>query len=1234
MSVTHTFDLDAFRLSILDDPLVRAAWDMKYRHKEADGTSREATVADTRRRVVEAVYAKDPDRSAFAEALTLVQGGYLVPAGRVNAGAGLDRAVTLTNCFVNETVQDSLPGIQHAISRASFTMQQGGGIGTDWSTVRPAGALVKRTGSVSSGIIPFMDQMSAMCETIVSAGTRRGAMMGTLRDDHPDLWNEDQFETTVKFDGSVILKSPSFISAKRQKGRLTQFNVSILISDAFMKAVSTNADWDLGFHVPRADGQHVAVYDKPFPYNEIAYDNEGVSRRDTSMPMKGDSIPWYVYRRVKASRIWEDIMRSTYVYAEPGVIFIDRVNRTNNLAYCEEIRCTNPCITGDTLIMVAGRGPVSVRQLAEEKADVPVFSLDKITREITVRIGRSPRLTKKNAILVKVHLDDGGYLKVTPDHKFMLRDGREVCAIDLKPLDSLVRVDIAKKNSATVNTYVNGKLEQYLIAEAKYGRKFNWGRGRGKYHVHHINEDHEDNSWDNIEVLLHEDHSRLHLTGDNNPMRRWWSTLTDHQKQIYRDTMAKSTSGFNNGMWGKVHRGVALQKIGNKTSERFQDGFFRERHSANVKNSMTPRVREIISAAASARYQTFEKICPCGKEFPVRAKLLITGSGKRKFCSQRCAALNASRSLTDKSRAAQRTKVTGRSVVFSEQHKANLSAAAIRRYQSSVAENHKVMSVELLDYLGDVYNITVDEHHNYMVVTSTSSTDQISCVGVLNCGEQPLPEHGTCCLSSVNLAFMVTDPFIAQADFNFNLFKRTIRSGVRFLDNVLTVTKFPLDAQQKESDSKRRVGLGVTGFADALAQLGIRYGSNESVKLSKSLASILQEISYQTSAELAHERGAFPLCNIDEILKSHNAQKLIGDVRTGIRKYGLRNGVLNTVAPNGTISLYSGNVSSGIEPIFSTHPATRKVRQTDGSFREYQVVSYSQRLFEAMRPKELLPDYFVGAHDVDPRDHVRVQAAWQSRIDASISKTINCSIDLSFKDFEGLYLQAYESGCKGCTTYRPDPEAGRGSILSEDTPQSELVMAASELIAMTGMGDIAKEMRRDFVRERPDVVPGRTYKIKWPQTGENIYVTVTSVDDEPLEVFIKHADTLLTEWTDGLARMITGVLRRGGDFKFIVEQLLQVGSTKGGAFTDGHYRPSQVAAIASVLEREFKTLGVYDVSTKLDQTEPLPVDQVNPPPVDQRRKALADVCPVCGTFGLVRESGCVRCLSCTYEACG
>src|SRR5665213_12875 len=261
----------------------RQIWDMKYRFKAADGTPMDRDVADSWARVAASLaMAEAPETrieaaASFARALTDHK---FLPAGRILAGAGTGRSVTLFNCFVMGTIPDSMDGIFSALREAALTLQQGGGIGYDFSTLRPKGSPVAGVGADASGPVSFMEVWDAMCRTIMSAGSRRGAMMATLACDHPDI--------------------EAFIDAKRTSGRLSNFNLSVLVSDAFMAAVKEDGDWALQF-----GGQ--------------------------------------VHRTLKARALWERIMRSTYDYAEPGVIFIDRINQQNNLAYCETIRATNPC---------------------------------------------------------------------------------------------------------------------------------------------------------------------------------------------------------------------------------------------------------------------------------------------------------------------------------------------------------------------------------------------------------------------------------------------------------------------------------------------------------------------------------------------------------------------------------------------------------------------------------------------------------------------------------------------------------------------------------------------------------------------------------------------------------------------------------------------------------------------------------------------------------------------------
>ena len=280
-------------------PFAQQIWDQKYRLKSPAGEPLEASIEDSWRRVAQALAAAETDPALweprFYEAL---RGFRFLPAGRILAGAGTNRQVTLFNCFVMGTVPDDMGGIFAQLREEALTLQQGGGIGYDFSTLRPKGAPVKGVGADASGPLSFMDVWDAMCRTMMSAGARRGAMMATLRCDHPDI--ED------------------FIDAKRQAGRLTNFNLSVLISDAFMTAVDEGASWALQF-----GGK--------------------------------------VYREVPARALWDRLMRATYETAEPGVIFIDRINQQNNLRYCETIAATNPCITADSWVMTEA-GPRQVSQ--------------------------------------------------------------------------------------------------------------------------------------------------------------------------------------------------------------------------------------------------------------------------------------------------------------------------------------------------------------------------------------------------------------------------------------------------------------------------------------------------------------------------------------------------------------------------------------------------------------------------------------------------------------------------------------------------------------------------------------------------------------------------------------------------------------------------------------------------------------------------------------------------------
>lgn len=310
--------------------------------------------------------------------------------------------------------------------------------------------------------------------------------------------------------------------------------------------------------------------------------------------------------------------------------------------------------------------------------------------------------------------------------------------------------------------------------------------------------------------------------------------------------------------------------------------------------------------------------------------------------------------------------------------------------------------------------------------------ETISCTNP--CGEQPLPPYGACLLGSLNLTQFVKLPFSAEASLELALLQDTAKTAIRFLDDVIDVSNYPLQQQKQEAQNKRRLGLGVTGLADALLMCGLRYGSAEAVAAAQMWMRTIQDSAMDASISLAEEKGSFPLFDTHAYLGTAYGQALSADHRARISKHGLRNGLLTSIAPTGTISLLAGNVSSGIEPIFNAS-YERRIKNSDGSDRTEVLEDYAVGLWRSAHGSSL-PPRTVTVNDLSPNDHLNMQAAVQPFIDSSISKTINVPEDLPFADFVSVYEKAYALGLKGCTTFRPN--AVTGSILSNSSDDYKL----------------------------------------------------------------------------------------------------------------------------------------------------------------------------------------------------
>ncbi|MGA9960714.1 MAG: adenosylcobalamin-dependent ribonucleoside-diphosphate reductase, partial [Azonexus sp.] len=341
------------------------------------------------------------------------------------------------------------------------------------------------------------------------------------------------------------------------------------------------------------------------------------------------------------------------------------------------------------------------------------------------------------------------------------------------------------------------------------------------------------------------------------------------------------------------------------------------------------------------------------------------------------------------------------------------------------------------------------------------------------CAEQPLPPYGCCCLGSINLTLYVKNPFSEQAEFDFDAFGEVVRISTRMLDNVLDATHWPLERQQQEAANKRRVGLGYTGLGDALTMLRLRYDRPEARAMATRITEHMRDTAYLYSVDMAKERGAFPLFNAELYLSGGNfASRLPNEVKAEIRKHGLRNSHLLSIAPTGTISLaFADNASNGIEPPFSW-TYSRKKRMQDGTLKEYSVEDYAWRLYKHMGGDvSKLPDYFVTALEISAAAHKDMVAAVAPHIDTSISKTVNVPAEYPYEEFQDLYMSAWKSGLKGLATYRPNSILG--SVLSVEPSKTEAVAVD----AKAPQDFVSDANRRLSIKDLPAPVLA---SLRWP----------------------------------------------------------------------------------------------------------------------------------------------------------
>lgn len=1012
-------------------------WAQKYRLTNKDGTPVDDSVDATWQRVARALADVEPQdqREHWYERFLWALRNGAIPAGRIisNAGAQDYKPATSTiNCTVSGTIDDSMDQILGKVHEAGLTLKAGCGIGYEFSTLRPRGSFVSGAGAHTSGPLSFMDIFDKMCFTVSSAGGRRGAQMGTFDVGHPDV--------------------REFIRAKREDGRLRQFNLSLLITDEFMQAVENDAEWPLIFPLHLKEKADLDLNDSEQVLWREWPSHDGYIVRDDGL------VACKIYGRVKARHLWDMIMVSTYDYAEPGFILIDRVNQLNNNWWCEAIRATNPCVTADTWVHTA-QGPRQVHQLLGTPFMARIDGNDHAS-------GSEGFFYTADKTVFRLETEEGQQLRLTADHRV-----RRISRMTRWSLESewCAAGELAPGDQVLLNDHRGQPAwPGALDFEQGYLLGMLLGDGTLKQEAAILS------VWQAAAVsgggvcgptaLMNEVMRCAQSLSHRSDFAGWMSVAGRNERRLKSAPLRDLA--FDLGMRpGNKAITPALEQASSEAYRGFLRGLFDADGSVQGSQAKGLSLRLAQSDLDTLR--------------AVQRMLLRLGITSRIYSERRPAGTSR---LPDGRggqrdypvRAQHELLITGDSIAlyaeligFADPLKRSRLQQGLGNYQRSLNRSRFVATVKTLvaEGIEAVYDVQVPGINTF----------DANGLHAHNCGEQPLPPYGSCLLGSINLTNFVIDPFGVEARFDWDKYREVVRLFTRMLDNVVEINGLPLPQQRHEIEHKRRHGMGFLGLGSTLTLLKLRYGSPEACVFTEEVAREMALVGWEEALELSKEKGPAPLLAetveiTAEMLRKRPEMKKdgykVGDQVPGrvlhakysrymqkiaeyapelieaLAEQGARFTHHSSIAPTGTISLsLANNASNGIEPSFAHHYSRNLIRAGRKAKEKIEVFSYELLAYRTLinqrakpgsdAPGEKLPDYFITADDITPTQHVDIQAAAQKWVDSSISKTANVPTDYPFEAFKDIYRYAWRQGLKGCTTFRFNPAAFQGVLVKE-----------------------------------------------------------------------------------------------------------------------------------------------------------------------------------------------------------